>query len=114
MLAALIRAPTIEKAVKETGISGTTLRRWMSTDAEFEAAYNAAMEELLTDATSQAKKNLSTALDVLADVMQNGENAQVRVSAARATLEYSLKLIDACEIRERIADIENRLEAMTE
>ena len=109
-LAALIRAPTRAAAAEEAGVGTSTLRRWLHEDAEFQAAYRAAMSELLEDASTQAKRNLSRALSVLAEIMETGDSAQVRVSAARSTLAYSLKLTEAADILARIDAVEKRLE----
>ena len=113
-LAALIRAPTRAIAAKEAGVGVSTLRRWMRED-DFRAAYKEALAELLEDASAQSKRNLSRALDVLADVMENGENSQVRITAARSTLEYALKLSEVVDVQQRLdalekmlAEVENR------
>lgn len=108
-LAALIRAPTREIAAREAGVGVSTLRRWVNEDETFRAAYKAALAGLLEDASEQANRNLSKALDVLADVMDNGETSQVRTSAARTALEYALKLTEAVEIRARLDALEKML-----
>ena len=114
-LAALIRAPTRAAAAKEAGVGASTLRRWMREDADFREAYQTALSELLEDASAQSKRNLSRALDVLAEVMESGENSQVRITAARSALEYALKLTEAVDVQQRldavervIAEAENR------
>ena len=108
-LAALIRAPTRAAAAREAGVGISTLRRWMREDADFRVAYKEALAELLEDASAQAKQNLTRALDVLAEIMESGENSQVRISAARSALEYSLKLHEAADVEERIAALEAQL-----
>ena len=108
-LAALIRAPTRAKAAEAAGVGVSTLRRWMREDANFRAAYKEALAELLEDASAQAKQNLTRALDVLAEIMESGENAQVRISAARSALEYSLKLTAAVDIVSRLDALEKAL-----
>lgn len=106
-LAALIRAPTRAEAAAEAGVGVSTLRRWMKEDVEFQTAYREALTELLEDAAAQGKQNISRALDVLAKIMEDGENSQVKVSAARTALEYSLKLSEQVDVLTRIAAIEN-------
>ena len=108
-LVALIRAPTRAAAAKEAGVGVSTLRRWLKEDQNFRAAYKAAMSEMMEDASAQAKQNLSKALGVLADVMENGENSQVRIAAARSALEYSLKLTDAVETSARLDALEEQI-----
>ena len=82
----------------------------MKEDANFRDGYKAALTELLEDASAQSKKNLSRALDVLAEIMEKGENSQVRISAARSALEYGLKLTEAVDITNRLDAIEKALE----
>ena len=108
-LAALIRAPTRAAAAKEAGVGISTLRRWMREDANFAAAYKEALAELLEDARSQATQNLTRALDVLAEIMESGENSQVRITAARSALEYSLKLTEAVDVQQRLDALEEKL-----
>lgn len=108
-LAALIRAPTLAAAAAEAGVGVSTLRRWMREDTAFIAAYKRALDELLQDASAQSKKNLSAALDVLAQIMEGGENSQARIAAAKATIEYSLRLNEAVDVVERLARLEKSL-----
>lgn len=105
-LASLIRAPTRAAAAKEAGVGISTLRRWMRDDTEFRSAYRAALDELLQDASAQSKQNLTKALDVLAEIMESGENSQVRISAARSTLEFLLKLNEQADIVARLNALE--------
>ena len=107
-LAALIRAPTMTVAAKEAGVGVSSLRRWLREDPAFVTAYRAALDELLKDASAQSKKNLSTALDVLAQIMENGENSQARIAAAKATIEYSLRLNEAADVVERLTRLEEQ------
>ena len=66
-----------------------------------------ALAALLEDASAQSKKSLSRALDVLVEVMESGENSQVRISAARSALEYALKLTE-------VVDVVSRMDALEE
>ena len=105
-LAALIRAPTRAAAAKEAGVGVSTLRRWMREDTEFRDEYQRARSELLEDASAQSKKSLSTALSVLTQVMEESENPQARIAAARATIEYTLRLNEAADVERRLAALE--------
>jgi transposase len=109
-LAALLRSPTKAAAAEATGVGVSTIRRWLKEDREFRTAYREALEELLEDASAQAKRNLSRALDVLAEIMvDESESAQARITAARSTLEYTLKLTDIVDIAARMDELENTL-----
>ena len=85
------------------------MRRWMREDEDFRGAYREALTELLEDASAQAMQNLTRALDVLAEVMATGENSQVRITAARSALEYSLKLTEAVDVQQRLDALEEKL-----
>ncbi len=107
-LAALIANPTIRDAAAAAGIDESTLRRYMK-DGAFKAAYNRALDELLSDACRAAHNSLCAALEVLKGICLNTEEtAQVRVSAARSLLDYALKLREATTVDERISALEER------
>ena len=109
-LVALIRAPTIEAAAETAGVGYSTLRRWMREDAEFKAAYRAALDELLQDASAQAKQSLSPALKALGEIVEDeGQPATARISAARSILEYGLKLTETVDILARLDALEGSL-----
>lgn len=109
-IVALIRAPTLAAAAKDAGVGISTLRRWLREDPAFVTAYRAALDELLKDASAQSKKNLSTALGVLAQIMESGENSQARIAAAKATIEYSLRLNEAVDVVERLEKLERAID----
>ena len=105
-LAALIRSPTIEAAATAAGIGYTTLRRWLKEDDAFKSAYQTELTGLVEAAAVQAKQSLSPALSTLREIVEDPDvGAAARISAARALLDYGLKLTE-------IADIVPRLEAL--
>ena len=104
-LAALIRAPTVEAAARSSGIGYGTIRRWLRED-EFKAAYKTALDEMIDDAAAQAKHCLALAFDTLSEIMQNkGISPMARVGAARAVLEYGLRLTEANDIIAQIREM---------
>ena len=109
-LAALLNSPTRATAAEAAGVGLSTLREWLRTDEEFKAEFQRVTSELLADATVQSKRNLTRAFSVLADVMEHSENDAVRVQAARASIEYSLRLHEATDAAERMEKIEEMLE----
>lgn len=105
-LAALIRAPTVEAAARSSGIGYGTIRRWLREDEEFKAAYKTALDEMIDDAAAQAKHCLTLAFDTLSEIMQNkGISPMARVGAARAVLEYGLRLTEANDIIAQIREM---------
>lgn len=106
VLAALLAQPTKEKAAQAAGVSTTTLKRYLS-DAEFQAAYKAALSDLVADASSQARQGMEPALAALRQIVENkGEVAQARISAARSILEFSLKLTEIADVLQRLDALE--------
>ena len=55
----------------------------------------------------QAQKSLSPAIKTLNDIMQDDDvNGQIRVSAARSLLEFSLKATEQLDIADRLEALE--------
>lgn len=105
-IAALLIYPTREEAARAAGLSSKTIRRYWD-DPEFKAEYQRAFSELVEGATRQAQRNLEPAVNTLQEIMQDKEqNGQIRVSAARSLLEYSLKLSERVDILERLDTLE--------
>lgn len=82
------------------------MRRYLS-DPEFQEEYKKAFSELVTDAMRQTQQSLTPALSTLREIVESkGENAQVRIAAARSLLEYSLKLTEQVDILEQLQELE--------
>ena len=108
---ALLREPKTEAAAKATGVSVTTLWRWLN-EPVFSTAYRAArgkvLENTLAALQSASGDAVATLRKVLADEFAKpGE----KVSAARAILEFSLKAREVMEVEQRLTDLEKRLTA---
>lgn len=109
-LVALLTQPTKEKAAAAAGITSKTLRSYLD-DPEFRAEYRKAFSELVEDATRKMQQTLDPAVAVLREVMENdGENGQVRVSAARSVLEYGLKMTEQIDILNRLQELESAIQ----
>lgn len=55
----------------------------------------------------QTQQSLTPALSTLREIVESkGENAQVRIAAARSLLEYSLKLTEQVDILEQLQELE--------
>ena len=110
-LLALLTHPTREEAAKAAGITSKTLRTYLE-DPAFQAAYKAALAELLEDATTQAKQSLNPALTALREITEDREQqSQARVSAARSLLEYGLRLTEQVDILAKLEELEKWREA---
>lgn len=105
-LQALLVSRTRAEAAKAAGIAESTLRSYMQ-DAEFVDRYKRAFGDMVRDATRQAQQTLSPALSTLREIMlDKGEQAQARITAARSVLEYSLKLCEQTDILEQLRELE--------
>lgn len=105
-LLALLTSPTREKAAATAGITSKTLRTYLA-DPEFQAEYRKAFSELLEDAVRQGQQSMAPALQVLREIAGNGrETGQVRVSAARSLLKYSLRLTEQLDLLQRLEELE--------
>lgn len=105
-LQALLVSRTRAEAAKAAGIGESTLREYMK-DQEFMARYREAFGSLVQDATRQAQQTIAPALSTLKEIMEDGdEQATARIQAARATLEYALKLTEQTDILEQLRELE--------
>lgn len=105
-LLALLANPTKEAAAKAAEITPKTLRGYLE-DPEFQKAYRAAFSGMVSDAVRQAQRALSPALTTLEEIMKDDEqNGQIRVSAARSLLEFSLKATEQLDILDRLEALE--------
>ena len=105
-----LQAPLVSRtraeAAKAAGIGESTLREYMK-DQEFMSRYREAFGSLVQDATRQAQQTISPALSTLREIMEDGdEQATARIQAARATLEYALKLTEQTDILEQLRELE--------
>lgn len=106
-LAALLTHKTKQEAARAAGIDPRTLRRYFE-DPEFQKAYRAAFGGLVEDATRRAQQSIAPALQVLRELAEDGEEqGQVRVSAARSLLEYSLRLTEQLDVLGRLKELED-------
>ena len=105
-LAALMRASTNRDAARLAGVSESTIQRYL-TIPEFKAEYMRLSNELLNDALINAEKALDLAFTTLSDVCgDETENGQTKVSAARAIIEYTLRVREIVDIDIRLQRLE--------
>ena len=109
-LLSLLTSPTREKAAAVAGITSKTLRGYLA-DPEFQTEYKRAFAVLVEDATRQAQQAISPALSTLREIVEDREeDAQARISAARAILSHGLKLIETTDILNRLRELETAME----
>lgn len=109
-IAALLTANSKAEAAAAAGISARTLRTYLQ-NPDFQRAYRQAFSELVDDATRQMQRSLTPAISTLTEIVADGEQpATARISAARAVLEYSLKLTEQNDIISRLDALEQQME----
>lgn len=108
-LTALLSTPSKAAAARAAGISDRTLRDYLA-DPTFRAAYEKAFGDMVEDATQQAKQSLSPAISTLREIVEDKEeDAQARISAARAILSNAIKLIETTDILTRLSELEKQM-----
>ena len=110
VLMALIQSPTYKEAARIAGVGESTVQHYMM-DTDFRSAYDNCMESLLQEACGQSQRSMSSALSTLWEICEDkDENSQTRVQAARAILEYGLKLTEVADLDARVSALEEERE----
>lgn len=98
--------PTARAAAKAAGIDERTLRRYWK-DPAFLAEYRKRCTSMLEEATSKAKSALPLAVERLVVIVSDDtQQPQQQIAAARAVLEYGLRLIEANDFESRLQTLE--------
>jgi len=109
MAAPLAAGMTHEQAAATTGVSRKTIERRLSVPV-FRRELDRARAELFDRVLGQAAKHATRAVEVLAAIMEDQNRAaSVRVSAARALLDNSLRFREQVSLAERVARLEEAL-----
>jgi hypothetical protein len=109
-LEALLSSKSVEEAAQQARVSRTTLFRWLREDERFQGEYRRAGSQLMEEALRRLQQLCSEAVETLAEVMANREaTAASRVTAARATLELTLKIEEHRSLVNRVELLETRL-----
>jgi predicted site-specific integrase-resolvase len=107
-VAALLVAPTLEAAAQQSGVSVTTLRRWLR-DPEFQRQFRAARRQVVEQATTQLQQSSGRAVHTLYELLSS-DHPGTRCKAAVNILQLSIKSIELDDVLTRLADIEAALE----
>lgn len=108
-LAALLTAPSKAAAAQAAGISPRTLRDYLA-DPEFQTEYKKAFGNMVEDACRAAQQALAPAISTLREIVEDrDEDANARISAARAILSHGMKLIETTDILDRLTELEAQI-----
>jgi hypothetical protein len=102
-VAALLTASSHAAAAQQAGVGERTLRRWLR-DSVFRSAYRIRSRQLPDDVTGRLRAAAVDALDVLRGALAD-TNAQVRVRAATALLDFAVK-VETDELAARLDALE--------
>ena len=105
-IGALLSQPTIAAAAQSVGLNEKTIRRWLK-EPGFLASYRAARRDALEHCLALLQKAGSAAVGALLQSLQ-AESEAVRLRAACAILDYSLKGTEILDLEARIAVLEQR------
>lgn len=101
----MLTCRTKAEAARAAGIAESTLREYMK-DQEFVERYRQACGDLLRAAAQQARQGISPALETLQEITEAQANPQARIMAARAVLDFALKLEERVDFLERLERLE--------
>ena len=101
IIAALLSSGSIQQAAELTGIAPRTIYDRMGY-REFKAAYSAAKADIVRQAVLTLNRNLSAAVDVVMEIMNDQENnAATRLQAAKMIIENAGKFADRLSAADR-------------
>lgn len=105
-LQAVISHPTLKEAALASGISETTLWRYMQ-DAEFSRRLRDTRRDAVNHAVIRLQRASSDAVSVLQELMMKADApASARISAARTVLDYSFRVVEMDEMKKRLDELE--------
>jgi hypothetical protein len=105
-VAALLSAPSVEQAATRAGLSRATLCRWMR-EPDFQVALRAARREVVDATIGRPQAVTTEAVTALHEAL-TCQAPTVRVSAARALLEFSFRSVELMDLEDRIAALEQQ------
>jgi hypothetical protein len=107
VLAALLKSPTVSEAAKESGISPSTIFRWLQ-DEDFLERYREAQRTVVDEAIGTLQAATTKAVAILVRNLDSS-SAFVANRAAQLILTQALKAIELNEILERVGRLERML-----
>lgn len=110
-LAALLSNPTVRDAAKAARLSEATIYRYMR-EKLFAERLKEARRGLVEQLTTRLQAKADASAKVLSDIAEdNSKPASVRVAAARAVIDYTLKAFELGDLNERLNVLEQAQKA---
>lgn len=109
-IACLLTEPNIREAAKKAGIGEATGWRWLQ-DPDFLKEYQDARRMAVSQAIAQLQQASTQAVATLQAIMlDDNAPAASRVTAAKTTLEMSLKAVELEDLAQRIDKLEQSID----
>ena len=109
-LEALLDGANVQDAASAAGVNRKTLGRWL-TEPLFWKLYQVNSRRGLELAARRLTGNLDGAVELITSVMEDEDAPPaVRLRAASQVIDSSLRLLEATDIQERLAALEERLQ----
>ena len=108
-IAALLTHGTLGKSAAASGISESTIRRWLK-EPQFQTAYGQAKRQLLEGTINRLRSIGVDGVNALHYVARDKNSpAGARVSAGRAILEVLLRAVEVQDLAERLDKLEESM-----
>lgn len=106
IISAIFESTSIRKAAEKLGLTERQVYSRMK-ETSFKELYAEARHNFLDNTTARLQQYSNKAVDCLALIMAQEENApQIRINAADAILRYCLRYTEQSELAERVAALE--------
>jgi hypothetical protein len=105
-IAALIATGSNQKAMEAVGIKEPTFYKWLRESEDFRAELDERLNDITKSAVNKIKSITEKAVQVLSDSMDPDVEANLRLRAAKSTLDYYLKYTDLQAFDERLKKLE--------
>ena len=103
---ALLSEKTLGQAAAKAEVNERTLRRWLSEDLAFQAAYAEARQATFQAGINRAQVLTVKAIDTLDELLDEKKHPHVRLGAARTVAELGIHQHDAETILKKLGEIE--------
>jgi alpha-beta hydrolase superfamily lysophospholipase len=107
----LLSEPNVQAAARASRVGDRTLRRWLSEDGRFQAAYREARSVALGQATARLQAAAGEAVDTLKELMALKARPDVRARAALGVLAAAMKVEELDNLVARVEALEQRSNA---
>jgi transposase-like protein len=112
LLLALACGASVEQAARQCGLSSRTVYRRLA-EPDFRRRLQALRCDMVSRTAGTLTAAASEAVRTLLEILRSAAPPAVRLAAARAVLELGVKLRDAADLEERLADLERTVAAGT-